>query len=134
MTKTLSICSTRRDELIDITARVAEVVAEARVVDGWCVVYCPHTTAGVTINEGCDPDVATDLLAALDRMVPQAAGYRHAEGNSTAHVKASLLGASQTLLIVQGALGLGRWQAVWFGEFDGPRSRQVVVRVMETNG
>lgn len=134
MTKTLSIRSARRDELIDITARVAEVVAEATVADGMCMVYCPHTTAGITINEGYDPDVATDLLVALDRMVPWAAGYRHAEGNSAAHVKASLLGASQMLPISNGRLGLGRWQSVWFAEFDGPRSRQVQVKVVETNG
>lgn len=128
---TLRVPTRTQEELVDLTAEVRAAVAASGVREGLCMVYCPHTTAGVTINEGYDPDVAHDLLLALDAMAPQHAGYRHAEGNSAAHVKATLVGASQTVGVAAGELLLGTWQAVWFCEFDGPRTRTVVVWVME---
>lgn len=129
----LRIVTHAREELLDLTAQVRAVVAQSGVREGFCVVYSPHTTAGVTINEGYDPDVTHDLLLALDTMVPHNAGYRHAEGNSAAHVKTSLIGASQLVGIGGGELLLGTWQAIWFCEFDGPRTRTVVVSVMESS-
>ena len=131
-TETLSLRTRARDEVIDLTADVRRLVAGSGVGDGLCVVYCPHTTAGVVINEGYDPDVTQDALAVLDRLVPWSGGYRHAEGNTAAHVKAMLCGGSQSIPIASGRLLLGRWQAVQFYEFDGPRSREVVVSVLET--
>jgi secondary thiamine-phosphate synthase enzyme len=123
-----SLQTTGSEQLIDITSRVTEALAELGVREGWCLVYCPHTTAGISIQENADPDVVRDLLAALDRAVPREAGYRHAEGNSAAHVKSSLVGASQTLIVSGGRLVLGRWQSVFFCEFDGPRRRQVHIQ------
>jgi secondary thiamine-phosphate synthase enzyme len=99
--------------------------------DGVCRVFVPHTTAAVTINENADPDVPRDMLASLERIVPRSDGYRHAEGNAAAHIKASLFGASQTLFVENGRLVLGTWQSLFFCEFDGPRTRQVLVRVTE---
>ncbi|MCS6850403.1 MAG: secondary thiamine-phosphate synthase enzyme YjbQ [Gemmataceae bacterium] len=128
---TLTVQTHRRNEWIDITPRVAEVVRRAGLKRGLCLVYCPHTTAAVTINEHADPDVAHDVLTCLARLVPHRhPDERHAEGNSDAHVKASLLGAS-VLVIVEGAeLVLGQWQGIFFCEFDGPRSRQVLVQTL----
>ncbi len=120
----------RRNELVDITAEVARCIRASGATEGLCVVVVPHTTAGVTINENADPDVAADLLAALGRMVPEDGGYRHAEGNSPAHVKASLMGPSQTVAVVNGAPALGRWQGIFLCEFDGPRRRRVQVRIL----
>ncbi len=117
-------------EMIDITARVAEAVRAAGLREGACVVYVPHTTAGVTINENADPDVARDLLAALDRIVPLRGPYRHREGNAAAHVKASLCGASATVFVREGALALGTWQSLFFCEFDGPRRRHLWVEIL----
>ena len=117
---------------VDITPQVREVVTASRVPDGCCVVYVPHTTSGVTINENADPDVRHDLLLALRRIAPELPGFRHAEGNSTAHVKASLMGSSVTVLIDDARLVLGTWQGIYFAEFDGPRTRRVHVRVMGT--
>jgi len=119
-----------RDELIDITDRVRQAVRDAGVTEGVVTVYVPHTTAGVTINENADPDVVHDILAALDEAVPQRQGfYRHAEGNSAAHVKSSMVGCSAVIPISGGRLALGTWQGVYFCEFDGPRRRQVIVSV-----
>lgn len=126
----LQVRTTRQVEFVNITSRVRDAVAHSGVSDGVCVVFVPHTTAGVTINEGADPDVVTDLIAALDRIVPASAAYRHAEGNSPAHVKATLVGSSVTLLVEGGRLQLGTWQAVYLAEFDGPRTREVWVRVI----
>ena len=116
-----------RTQFVDVTARVADAAARLGVADGFVVVHNPHTTAAVTINEGADPDVVRDMGAALDRLVPWDAGYRHAEGNSAAHIKASLFGSSVTVLVRGGRLVLGTWQVVWFCEFDGPRRRRLQV-------
>ena len=124
----LTIRTTARCEMIDITDRVAALVKESGLQDGICRLFVPHTTAAVTINENADPDVPRDILAALDRIVPLADRYRHAEGNAAAHIKASLFGASQTIFIEEGRLVLGTWQSIFFCEFDGPRTRKILVR------
>lgn len=125
--------TTARDQVVDLTAEVRRVVADSGVSDGLCVVFCPHTTAGLVVNEGWDPAVGADLLMVLDRLVPQQGGYAHAEGNTAAHVKALTCGASQTLIVEGGRLVLGQWQAIQFYEFDGPRSRNVLVSVVESS-
>jgi secondary thiamine-phosphate synthase enzyme len=127
---TLTIDSRQRIELQEITAQVRAAIRASGVAEGLAVVYTPHTTAAITINENADPDVASDLVAALDTLVPLQAGYRHAEGNSAAHVKSSLLGASATLIVTGGGPLLGTWQGIWFCEFDGPRRRQVHIKVI----
>ena len=129
-TTSISVRTSRQVEMVDITGRVRELVQQSGVTDGLCIVYVPHTTAGVLINEGADPDVMTDLIAALDRMVPEAASYRHIEGNSPAHVKAVLVGSSATVILAGGHLRLGTWQAIFFAEFDGPRHREVLVQII----
>jgi secondary thiamine-phosphate synthase enzyme len=118
-----------RTELVDITGKVQDAVAQSRVSSGICLVYVPHTTAGVTVNESCDADVAADVTATLSKLVPHRAGYAHAEGNADAHVKAVLVGCSQVIPVEDGRLALGRWQGVFFCEFDGPRQRRVLVKV-----
>jgi secondary thiamine-phosphate synthase enzyme len=129
--QTITLDTSRRDQMIDITAQVRRIVAESDVQSGAVVVYVPHTTAGVTINENADPDVVHDLLRQLDEMVPwRQAFYLHGEGNSASHVKASMMGSSATILIDRGRLVLGTWQGVWFCEFDGPRQRTVHVKVV----
>jgi secondary thiamine-phosphate synthase enzyme len=119
-----------RNELVEITAQVRDAVRAAGVRSGFCVVYCPHTTAAVTIQENADPDVVRDMLLWLNANVPKdVPGFRHAEGNSDSHIKASLVGPSVTILIEDGDLVFGTWQGVYFCEFDGPRSRNVMVQV-----
>jgi len=118
-----------RTELKDITREVARLVKESGVESGACQLYVPHTTAGILINESDDPDVARDIGDALDRLVPRNAGYKHYEGNADSHIKASLVGSSQVVPIEGGKLGLGRWQGIFFAEFDGPRKREVRIRV-----
>lgn len=126
----LSVSTRQRSQMVEITDQVSRAVAQAGVADGHVIVYVPHTTAGVTINENADPDVVHDFLQQLDEMVPWSQPfYRHGEGNSAAHVKASMMGSSVTVLIESGKLVLGTWQGLWFCEFDGPRSRQIVVAV-----
>ena len=125
----LPITSTRREEFIDITSSLAQLVSDSGITDGCLVCFVPHTTAGITINENADPDVTTDLLGKLGRMIPQEDGYHHAEGNSDAHLKSSLVGCSLTIPFESGRLLLGTWQAVFFCEFDGPRNRRLTVRV-----
>jgi secondary thiamine-phosphate synthase enzyme len=119
-----------KQELVEITSRVAAAVAESGVGEGLCLVHVPHTTAGVTINENADPDVKRDMLLGLDRMVPEDQGFLHAEGNSAAHLKASLMGFSVSLPVSSGRLALGTWQGIQFCEFDGPRRRSVWVSVL----
>ena len=126
----LTIKTGARFEMIDITGRVAALVRESGIKHGVCHAFVPHTTAAVTINENADPDVPRDILAALDRIVPLANDYLHAEGNSAAHVKASLFGSSQTVLIEDGSLILGTWQSLFFCEFDGPRTRKLLVKLI----
>jgi secondary thiamine-phosphate synthase enzyme len=120
-----------REEMIDITAQVRAAIKRSGVVDGICCVYCPHTTAGVTIQENSDPDVKADMIGQLARMVPKNAPFRHDEGNSDAHIKSSVIGATATLIVDEGKPLLGTWQAVFFCEFDGPRERQVRVKVVQ---
>jgi secondary thiamine-phosphate synthase enzyme len=127
----LTVKTRAQTELVDITAEVGRLVADSGVRNGLCLVYVPHTTAGVTINENADPSVRKDLLMVLNQMVPWKADYRHLEGNSPAHVKSTLVGASQTIAVDNGHLVLGTWQGVFFCEFDGPRSRTVQVRIFE---
>jgi secondary thiamine-phosphate synthase enzyme len=127
----LTVKTRRRTEMVDISADVGRVVAQRGVREGLCMLYVPHTTAGVTINESADPSVWADILMVLNQMVPWKADYRHVEGNSPAHVKATLVGASQTVAIENGALVLGTWQGIFFCEFDGPRERKVHLRILE---
>ena len=126
----ISLKTSSRVEMIDITASVQKVVRDEGVPSGLCLVYTPHTTAAITINENADPDVQRDMIAALDKAVPLSANYRHAEGNSAAHVKSSLVGASELMIIENGHLALGTWQSVFFCEFDGPRTRDVIIKVL----
>lgn len=128
--KEISLQTHSRVEMIDITAAVQKAVSEEKIEKGACLVYTPHTTAAVTINENADPDVPRDIMAALDRAVPFSANYRHAEGNSAAHVKSSLVGASELIIIEKGRLVLGTWQSIFFCEFDGPRSRKVFISII----
>ena len=129
--KEISIESHERTELIKLDTQVAKVVAESGVKDGVCHIYVPHTTAGVIINEGADPTVARDIVAKLAQLVPHAGRYTHAEGNADSHIKAALVGSSATVLIKAGAPVLGTWQSIFFCEFDGPRRRQVLLRVAD---
>ena len=117
-----------RIQMVDITASIQEEVMKSDITDGACLVYVPHTTAGITINEGADPSVCTDILTKLNELVPAGAGYRHMEGNADSHIKASLIGSSVSLIVENGRLLLGTWQKVFFCEFDGPRSRKVYVK------
>jgi secondary thiamine-phosphate synthase enzyme len=128
--KEISVETHSRVEMIDITAAVQKAVREEKIEKGICLVYTPHTTAAITINENADPDVPRDILAALDRSVPLSANYRHAEGNSAAHVKSSLVGASELVIIENGRLVLGTWQSIFFCEFDGPRTRKVLISII----
>lgn len=127
---TLQVQTARRTQMVEITAAVARVVKESGLTGGICHLYVPHTTAGITINENADPDVARDMELALDRLVPRDAGYRHAEGNSDSHIKSTLVGVFQSVLVESGKLVLGRWQGIYFCEFDGPRQREVHVKVV----
>lgn len=127
---TLTVKTKTKTELVDITADVEKIVREADVRTGLCMVYVPHTTAAVTINESADPTVKSDILKVINDIIPWDAGYRHLEGNSAAHIKSSLVGASELFIIENGSLVLGTWQGIFFCEFDGPRTRKVQVRVM----
>ncbi len=117
--------------MIEITREVQNKVKESGIKEGVCVVFVPHTTAGITINENCDPDVVKDFLMETSKLVPMSDGYRHSEGNSAAHIKASMMGFSQTIIISEGRLLLGTWQGIYFIEFDGPRIRKVQVKIIE---
>lgn len=129
MVNYLTLKSREKTELIDITSRVEELISSARVTSGCCDVFVMHTTAGITVNEGADPAVKRDIASCLERLVPDAHYFTHAEGNSAAHVKASMIGPSERLLVDRGRLLLGTWQALYFCEFDGPRERRVAVRI-----
>jgi secondary thiamine-phosphate synthase enzyme len=126
----LTVKTKAQTELVDITAEVQKIARTADVRDGLCMVYVPHTTAAVTINESADPSVKADILMVLNKIIPWDAGYRHLEGNSAAHIKSSLVGASELIAIENGRLVLGTWQGIFFCEFDGPRTRKVHVKVM----
>jgi secondary thiamine-phosphate synthase enzyme len=127
---TLPVKTRSKTEFVDITADVREAVGKESISDGICMIYVPHTTAAVTINESADPSVKSDILMILNDTVPWTADYRHAEGNSPAHVKSSLVGASELVAIADGKLVLGTWQGVFFCEFDGPRSRKVYLQLI----
>lgn len=122
--------STKPQNFYNITSFVREAVKESGITDGICTVFCPHTTAGITINENADPDVVHDMLLGLDRAYPDRPEFRHMEGNSSAHLKASCVGSSATVIIENGRLLLGTWQGVYFCEFDGPRTRNFYVKVI----
>jgi secondary thiamine-phosphate synthase enzyme len=119
-----------RTELVDMTGQLSRLVQESRVTDGLLVIFVPHTTAAVTVNENADPSVQHDILTELNRLVPFTGAYQHTEGNSAAHIKTTLLGPSQTLFIQDGKLALGTWQGVYFCEFDGPRTRKLWVKIV----
>ena len=128
MPGSISVTTRSRTEMVDITASVQKGLSKQGLKDGFCMVYVPHTTAGITINEGSDPAVCHDILAKLNEMVPPDAGYKHREGNSDSHIKASIMGSSVTVMVEDGRLALGTWQKIFFCEFDGPRSRKVYVK------
>jgi len=125
-----SVGTKSRNQMIDITSQVRSLVGTSSVTDGDVIVYCPHTTAAITINENADPSVPHDILLTLGELLPQhRSGYRHSEGNSDSHCKSSLIGCSEQILIKGGSLQLGTWQGIFFCEFDGPRSRKVIVQI-----
>jgi len=128
----LEIRTDKREQLVDITAHVADAISETGLIEGIAHVFSTHTTAGITINENADPDVARDLLAGLEKAAPRHSAWRHAEGNSDAHLKATLVGPGVTVPVSGGRLVLGTWQGIYFCEFDGPRTRSVVVSAVGT--
>ncbi|MCI6889570.1 MAG: secondary thiamine-phosphate synthase enzyme YjbQ [Ruminococcus sp.] len=121
--------STGKEEMINITSEIQNAIKESGVNEGFCIVYCPHTTAGITINENADPDVVTDILFGLDKAFPDRPEFRHYEGNSAAHIKSSVIGTEKSIIISKGNLVLGRWQGVYFCEFDSPRTRTFYVKI-----
>jgi len=128
MPGTIAVKTSSRMHMVDITGSVQKEVSKAGIRDGFCTVYVPHTTAGITINEGADPAVCQDIIAKLNELVPADGRYRHMEGNSDSHIKASLMGSSVTVMVENNSLILGTWQKIFFCEFDGPRSRKVYVK------
>ena len=126
----ISVKSRQKTEFIDVTREVERALAAGDVKDGFCFLYVPHTTAGITINESADPSVQSDILMILNQMVPWQAGYGHLEGNSPAHIKSSLIGASEWVAVENGRLGLGTWQGIFFCEFDGPRNRTLQIKLL----
>lgn len=127
----INVTTRSRVEFIDITARVESIVRGLKISEGLCIVFCPHTTAGLTINENADPSVKSDVIGHLEELVPANRGYAHMEGNSDSHIKSSLLGPSLSVIIEKNTLALGTWQGIYFCEFDGPRSRKVWVKVIK---
>lgn len=130
---TFSVKTESREELVDITSQVARVISDSGTQRGICCVYTPHTTAGITINENADPDVVIDIIAGLRSLNFENQRFHHAEGNSPAHIKSTLTGCSETLIIEQGRPVLGTWQGIYFCEFDGPRQRKVHVQVISSS-
>ncbi|MCK4339073.1 MAG: secondary thiamine-phosphate synthase enzyme YjbQ [Candidatus Cloacimonetes bacterium] len=127
---TLQVRTHKQFECINITSQVHSLIKDSGVKDGIVTIYCPHTTAAITINEGADPSVVHDLLYELDKLIPLRDNYQHLEGNSAAHIKSSLVGCFQTVIIENGSLVLGTWQAIFFCEFDGPRNRKVLIKII----
>lgn len=128
MATPINVKTSSRIEMVDITSSVQREISKAGVEDGLCLVYVPHTTAGITINEGADPAVCRDILDKLNELVPPGLGYRHTEGNADSHIKASLMGSSVSVIVEDGRLVLGAWQKIFFCEFDGPRSRRAYIK------
>ncbi len=133
-TAILEIKTSQHTQMLDVTDKIRQAVRSSGVKDGICLVYVPHTTAAVTINENADPDVVRDFTMELDKIVPWDDGYRHMEGNSAAHLKSSMIGFSDMIIIENGRLMLGTWQGIYFCEFDGPRHRKLLVKIMEDTG
>ena len=129
MAVSIKINTRNRNEMVDITALIAEEVLKSGISEGVCTIYIPHTTAGITINEGADPSVCRDILHSLENLIPPGASYSHIEGNADSHIKASVMGNSVSVLIEKGRLLLGTWQRIFFCEFDGPRSRKFYLKV-----
>lgn len=128
--KKIVIQTRSKTELLDITGRVEEALGENQVKEGICVIFVPHTTAALTVNENADPSVKEDILSELNKLVPLNGRYRHAEGNAAAHIKSSIVGCSKSIIIENGNLSLGTWQGIFFCEFDGPRKREVWVKII----
>ena len=126
----INLKTTKRVEFFDITDNVRQVISNNKVKDGICILYCPHTTAGLSINENADPSVKKDIINTLNKLIPENAGYAHSEGNSDSHIKSSLLGTTLTLFVEFGQLKLGTWQGIYFAEFDGPRARNLWLKFM----
>jgi len=133
MMKKMSVSTKSHTEFIDITSEISSIVEKSGVKDGIVVVYVPHTTAGITINESADPAVVSDIINTLEKNVPWDDRYRHSEGNAAAHIKASMMGFSVNVMIENGSLVLGTWQGIFFCEFDGPRSRKIVVNIIKSS-
>lgn len=131
MIEKISVKTTKRTQMIDITDNIQQIVSTSKINQGYVLLFVPHTTAAVTINEGADPDVQTDLLSILSHLIPQLDTYKHSEGNSDAHMKASLIGASEIILIENAQLVLGTWQHVFFFEGDGPRNRDLYIKIID---
>jgi secondary thiamine-phosphate synthase enzyme len=129
MVVTINVRTSTRTEMVDITSSVQNEISKKGITEGLCTAYVPHTTAGITINEGADPAVCKDIMAKLNEIAPPNAGYRHMEGNADSHIKASLMGSSVSVLVEKGRLVLGTWQKIFFCEFDGPRSRKVYIKI-----
>lgn len=127
----LEVATRSRAQMVDITPEVQRAVAESGVKEGFCHLYVPHTTAGIAINENADPSVAQDILATLEKVAPQGGSYRHTEGNADSHIKAAMVGSSETVLVEGGRLLLGTWQGIFLCEFDGPRRRRVLLKIVE---
>jgi len=128
---TFTVKSKSRTQLIDITSEIQKAVRSSGISEGLCMLYVPHTTAAITINESADPSVASDIMMVLNEVIPWKADYRHLEGNSPAHIKSTLVGASEVIAIENGSLVLGTWQGIFFCEFDGPRTRSVHMRLLK---
>ena len=126
----ISIVTEKQSQLLEITGKIQSLIEKSTVKDGIALLFVPHTTAAVTINENADPDVASDLLQGLNKLIPLHDNYRHAEGNSAAHIKSSLIGSSEQLIIRNGKLLLGTWQGIYFCEFDGPRKRKLQIKLL----
>ncbi len=126
---TIQIRTSAKDQMLDISSKISEVVRQSNVKSGVCTLFIPHTTAAVTINENADPDVVRDMLMELNKIVPWEDGYRHFEGNTAAHIKSSMMGFSEQIIVENGQLVLGTWQGIYLCEFDGPRTRKVIIKV-----
>jgi secondary thiamine-phosphate synthase enzyme len=127
----ITIISNRRNQLIDITSKIQMLVSDSGIKEGTVQIFIPHTTAAVTINENADPTVQSDILNYLEKLIPMNSGFKHSEGNSDAHIKSSLVGSQQSVFITSGKLVLGTWQGIYFCEFDGPRTRHVIIKIFE---
>lgn len=131
--KKIIISSTKKNELINITEKIKKIISESKIENGVCIVYVPHATAAVTINENADPNVAEDIINAINRIIPEHANYKHdrIDNNAAAHIKASIIGPSQIIPIKDGSLQLGRWQDIFLCEFDGPRERTIIIEIIK---